>query len=50
MKKYNIIIKNFMLTEIYDEIILEKNENNALIKILSDVIIADGDKIEIYEV
>lgn len=50
MKRYNIIIKNFMLAEVYDEVILAKNENDAIIKVLNDVIIADGDKIEIYEI
>lgn len=50
MKRYNIIVKNFMIAEVYNEIILAKNENDAIIKMLSDVIIAEGDRIEIYEI
>lgn len=50
MKRYNVIVKNFMIAEVYNEIILAKNENDAIIKMLSDVIIAEGDRIEIYEI
>ena len=50
MKRYNVIVKNFMIAEVYNEIILAKNENDAIIKMLSDVIIDEGDRIEIYEI
>lgn len=47
---FRIIIKNAGNCVIYDEIINAKNENEAIIKVMGEVYVSIGDKIEIEEV
>lgn len=50
MKYYNIIIKNAVGCEVYNEFIEAENENKALKIILDKVIICEGDTISVEEV
>ena len=50
MKKYIIKIFNGSDVKIYDELIEATDENEAIKKVLDDVIIYDGDRIAIDEV
>lgn len=47
---FRIIIKNVGNCVVYDEIINAKNENEAVIKVMGEVYVSIGDKIEIEEV
>lgn len=46
---FRIIIKNAENCVVYDEIINAKNENEAIIKVMGEVCVYIGDKIEIEE-
>lgn len=48
-KEYRIIVKNDAKIEIYNDIILAKNENDAMIEFLQNNVIYERDTITIEE-
>lgn len=46
---YNIVIKNASNVEVYNECVFAYNENEAILQILNNVNICDGDTITIEE-
>lgn len=49
MRKFIIQITSSVGALLYDDIVEEENENKALIKVLKEEIICDGDNINIEE-